>query len=84
MSITPNGYNYTSGSNPSNLVDLPFQPPFDFELPDYKEIGKSLRQLAISGHCFETFVLPEPEMPVSELESVNWNMMPLAPLGKSD
>ncbi|CAA7260777.1 unnamed protein product [Cyclocybe aegerita] len=69
---------------PPNTLDLPYQPPFDFELPDYKEVGKALRQLAFSVPCDDIPAFPEPEIPVSELEIQTWDLIPLPALESDD
>ncbi|KAJ3501804.1 hypothetical protein NLJ89_g9176 [Agrocybe chaxingu] len=69
---------------PPNTLDLPYEPPFDFELPDYKEVGKALRQLAFSVPYDDIPSFPEPEFPVSELEAQTWDMLPLPALASDD
>lgn len=60
------------------VADIPFQPSYDFDLPDYKQLGKALFQLAHSGPYEE--VAPPPE-PTIDLEKANWNMIPLPDIG---
>jgi hypothetical protein len=60
---------------------LPYQPPFDFELPDYKEVGKSLFKLA---HSYPYDESPPVDITVDE-EAVGvttWNMLALPELGQ--
>jgi hypothetical protein len=61
--------------------DLPYEPPFDFKLPDYKEVGKTLRHLAFSVYQDDVPAPPEHDIPASDLEVNNWNMMSLPELG---
>ncbi|KAL0576525.1 hypothetical protein V5O48_005445 [Marasmius crinis-equi] len=42
---------------PPNTLDVPYQPPIDFELPDYKEVGQVLMGLS------RNMVLEEPQPP---------------------
>jgi hypothetical protein len=53
---------------------LPYQPPFDFELPNYEKVGKSLWNLAHSCPADDT-PLPKHEPDVSDLKS-NWDLLP--------
>lgn len=63
-------------------VDLPYQPPFDFELPDYRELGKALRQAAFSVAFEDPVTLPEPSIP-SEIFTDPWGTVPLPEIGRS-
>jgi hypothetical protein len=63
-------------------TDLPYQPPFDFELPDYTEVGKKIRDLAFSFPFDDAPGPPEPEFPITELEPAVWETFSLPPLGK--
>ncbi|KAF8196535.1 hypothetical protein BJ912DRAFT_900319 [Pholiota molesta] len=69
---------------PPNTLDLPYEPPFDFQLPDYKEVGRTLFQLAHSCRYDDTPALPEPDFKEAELEPANWDMMPLPPIESDD
>jgi hypothetical protein len=65
----------------SRNADLPYEPPFDFELPDYKQVGRMLFQI---GHSFQYDDAPAPadlEIAATELEEANWNMISLPELG---
>ncbi|RDB15593.1 hypothetical protein Hypma_004049 [Hypsizygus marmoreus] len=66
-----------------NTLDLPYQPPFDFDLPDYREVGKMLRQLAQSYPYDDT---PPTEIFVQESEVTTeaWNMLVLPELVSDD
>ncbi|KAJ3789563.1 hypothetical protein GGU10DRAFT_343182 [Lentinula aff. detonsa] len=43
---------------PPNTLDIPYQPPFDLEMPDYKVLGKALLEASRNG----TFYEPEPRV----------------------
>jgi hypothetical protein len=66
------------------LSDLPYQPPFDFELPDYKEVGRKIQDLAFSMHFDDAPGPPDREFLVNELESIEWENFPLVPLGNEN
>jgi hypothetical protein len=62
-------------------LDLPYQPPFDFDIPDYKEVGKALSKLAHSYHYDDS---PPVEIIIDE-EAGNlttWDMLVLPELGQ--
>ena len=61
-------------------LDLPYQPPFDFELPDYKVLGKNLRNLAHSCPYDDTPSPPELDIVVSDIAISTWDMIKLPPL----
>ncbi|KAF9526855.1 hypothetical protein CPB83DRAFT_895707 [Crepidotus variabilis] len=69
---------------PPNTLDLPYQPPFDFELPDYKEVGKTLRRIAFSVPYDDTPPLPDPEIHPSDVRIEPWDMISLPPLESDD
>ena len=60
--------------------DLPFEPPLDFELPDYKVLGKNLRNLAYSCPYDDSPPPPELEVVVSDLAISTWDILKLPPL----
>jgi hypothetical protein len=62
------------------LADLPYEPPIDFELPNYTDVGKALFNLAHSPHYDDTPV-PEMDFPVDQIEMVPWDMFALPELG---
>ncbi|PPQ80204.1 hypothetical protein CVT25_003557 [Psilocybe cyanescens] len=66
---------------PPNTLDIPFQPHYDFELPDYKQVGKTLFQLAHSNLFEEVAPPPQPNISPSDLEKLNWDMIPLPDIG---
>ncbi|KAF8344579.1 hypothetical protein F5887DRAFT_1134591 [Amanita rubescens] len=59
---------------PPNTLDLPYQPPFDFELPNYTEVGKSLWNLVHSCPVDDT-PIPEHEPDMSDFKP-NWDLLP--------
>ena len=61
-------------------TDLPYQPPLDFELPDYKVLGKNLRNLAYSCPYDDSPPPPEPDIVVSDISISTWDMLKLPPL----
>ena len=63
-------------------IDLPYQPPFDFELPDYKVLGKNLRNLAHSCPYDDTPSPPELDIVVSDIAISTWDMIKLPPLSQ--
>ncbi|KAF8149410.1 hypothetical protein B0H34DRAFT_679211 [Crassisporium funariophilum] len=67
-----------------NTLDLPYQPPFDFELPDYKVVGKTLRDLAYSCPYDDSPSPVDLEFAVSDLEKTTWDMLTLPPLDLDD
>ncbi|KAF5346347.1 hypothetical protein D9758_011472 [Tetrapyrgos nigripes] len=69
---------------PPNTLDLPYQPPFDFDLPDYKEVGKRLLEMAWSGYVDDELPPPELEPDTSKLGIGTWEDLPLPPLEDDD
>ncbi|PPQ71349.1 hypothetical protein CVT26_011986 [Gymnopilus dilepis] len=69
---------------PPNTLDIPYEPPFDFPLPDYKEVGKSLFQLARSLPRYELAPPAELDIPPTQLEVQTWDLMPLPELESDD
>jgi hypothetical protein len=61
-------------------IDLPYQLPLDFELPDYKVLGKKLRNLAHSCPYDDSPSPPEPDTVISDIAITNWDMLKLPPL----
>jgi hypothetical protein len=61
--------------------DLPHQPPFDFELPNYYEVGKTLFKLA---HEYPYDDSPAAEISIEKnvVETVSWNMLAMPELGQ--
>ncbi|KAL1719219.1 hypothetical protein EV715DRAFT_199457 [Schizophyllum commune] len=44
---------------PPNTLDLPYVPPFDFEMPDYKKVGAAVTEIM---HCYAYVdVVPTPD-----------------------
>lgn len=60
--------------------DLPYEPPFDFELPDYTEVGTTLFKLA---HLppYDDRLVPDMDFPVEQIEMVPWDTLELPELG---
>ncbi|THU95487.1 hypothetical protein K435DRAFT_125676 [Dendrothele bispora CBS 962.96] len=65
-----------------NTLDLPYQPPFDFELPNYKDVGKRLLEMAWSGCVDDEFQPPELEPDIKDLDLGSWEGLTLPPLGR--
>ncbi|KAG7086422.1 hypothetical protein E1B28_002376 [Marasmius oreades] len=69
---------------PPNTLDLPYQPPLDFQLPDYREVGKVLMGFS------RNLVLDEPQPPpeiaprAEDIAPIPWNMIPLPELEDDD
>ncbi|KAF9258874.1 hypothetical protein L218DRAFT_964170 [Marasmius fiardii PR-910] len=69
---------------PPNTLDLPYQPPLDFELPNYKEVGKVLMSIS------RNVVFDEPQSPLEfvpnaeDIAQIPWNMIPLPELEDDD
>ncbi|KAF8704396.1 hypothetical protein AX14_014033 [Amanita brunnescens Koide BX004] len=59
---------------PPNTLDLPYQPPFDFELPNYEQVGKSLWSLLHSCPADDT-PPPEHEPDLSHFKP-DWDLLP--------
>ncbi|KAF8233368.1 hypothetical protein L208DRAFT_1395830 [Tricholoma matsutake] len=70
---------------PPNTLDLPYQPPFDFELPTYKDVGKSLLKLAHS-YPYDEDDSPAVEITIDEeaVEVTTWKMFALPELDNND
>lgn len=66
-----------------NTLDLPYQPPFDFDLPNYKEVGKDLAKLAFSFPIDDT---PPAEIEINQedIEPVSWDLLSLPDLEDDD
>ncbi|KAF9455164.1 hypothetical protein BDZ94DRAFT_1242450, partial [Collybia nuda] len=62
---------------------LPYQPPFDFELPDYTEVGKTLLELAHSPP-YENEPVPEMDFPVDQIKFIPWDMLDRPELGPDE
>lgn len=58
-------------------IDLPYEPLLDFELPDYKMLGKKLRNLAHS-YPYDDSPSP-PELDIVVLDPA-WDLLTLPPL----
>ncbi|KAF8802726.1 hypothetical protein BYT27DRAFT_7145861 [Phlegmacium glaucopus] len=67
-----------------NTLNLPYDPPLDFELPDYKVLGKNLRRLAHSCPYDDLPSPPELDFVVSDLPSSTWDMFTFPPLSLED
>ncbi|EDR11639.1 uncharacterized protein LACBIDRAFT_314063 [Laccaria bicolor S238N-H82] len=67
---------------PPNTLDLPYKPPIDFELPDYKVVGQTLRNLAYSVP-FDP-VSFDLEIPETNLEPASSNLPELDFLDDDD
>ncbi|KJA18350.1 hypothetical protein HYPSUDRAFT_69995 [Hypholoma sublateritium FD-334 SS-4] len=65
----------------ANTLDLPYRPPFDFDLPDYVQVGRTLRGLAHAPRYDEMLV---PDFEMARLDSPTWDSMPLPELESDD
>ncbi|KAJ2919917.1 hypothetical protein MD484_g510, partial [Candolleomyces efflorescens] len=59
-----------------NTLDLPYQPPFDFDLPDYKALGENFRKYAFSGLPYD-LEPPELVLPEVHIPDDAWNFLTL-------
>lgn len=62
-------------------LDLPYQPPFDFDIPNYKEVGTALSKLA---HSYPYDDSPPVEITMDEEmgKLTTWDMLALPELGQ--
>ncbi|KAG7098222.1 hypothetical protein E1B28_000189 [Marasmius oreades] len=67
-----------------NTLDLHYQPPLDFELPDYKEVGKVLMDISRKLVLDEQQPPPEIVPKAEDITPVPWNMIPLLELEDDD
>ncbi|KAJ7612141.1 hypothetical protein FB45DRAFT_803433 [Roridomyces roridus] len=78
---------------PPNTLDVPYSPPFDFPLPDYKAVGANLLNLAHSYPYDDAapvhidpapeaglFPMPELSLPAIELDDPFFVTQPVKPL----
>ncbi|KAL1675955.1 hypothetical protein EV122DRAFT_292312 [Schizophyllum commune] len=52
---------------PPNTLDLPYVPPFDFEMPDYKKVGAAVTEIM---HCYayvDVVPIPDPTFDEKDL-----------------
>ncbi|KAF9076442.1 hypothetical protein BDP27DRAFT_1313325 [Rhodocollybia butyracea] len=56
---------------PPNTLDLPYQPPFDFEMPDYKVLGKSFMDASRKGAFYEPIPDVEIDIKPEDIELCN-------------
>ncbi|ESK90590.1 hypothetical protein Moror_4226 [Moniliophthora roreri MCA 2997] len=63
-----------------NTLDLPYQPPFDFDLPDYKEVGRSILEFSRKGLVEEPQIPPDVVPDINNIGLVSWDMIPLPEL----
>lgn len=65
-------------------LDMPYQPPFDFELPDYKVVGKTLVELSYSQPYYDEDTPPEDlEIDIDGMGMTSWNMLHVPNVGTS-
>jgi hypothetical protein len=62
------------------FLDLPYSPPYDFELPNFSELGKTLRNLAFTKP-YPADPPPEVEFDVKDLPT-SWDFLNLPELGE--
>ena len=63
-------------------IDLPYDPPFDFQLPNYADVGKSLFHLAHSIPIDDTPPPVEIDIAPSDIEMAQYDLNPLPEHGK--
>ncbi|KAK0186444.1 hypothetical protein F5146DRAFT_985785 [Armillaria mellea] len=62
---------------PPNTLDMPYVPPFDFDFPDYKSVGKTLLEIT-RAPPYEDEPPPLPEIKDDELGMIAWDrLLPL-------
>ncbi|KAJ2929709.1 hypothetical protein H1R20_g7400, partial [Candolleomyces eurysporus] len=66
-----------------NTLDIAYQPPFDFDLPDYKALGENFRKYAFSGIPYDVEP-PELVLPEVELPDDAWNLLTLREIEDDD
>lgn len=64
-------------------IDLPYQPPFDFELPNYKVVGRTIMDFARNYPYDEDDAPAEIEMDAEQIHCLTWDMLSLAEIRKS-
>ncbi|KAK0475801.1 hypothetical protein IW261DRAFT_458709 [Armillaria novae-zelandiae] len=65
---------------PPNTLDSPYVPPFDFDFPDYKSVGKTLLEIT-RAPPYEDEPPPFPEVKDDELGMIAWDrLLPLPEL----
>ncbi|KAK0216849.1 hypothetical protein IW262DRAFT_150857 [Armillaria fumosa] len=65
---------------PPNSLDTPYVPPFDFDFPDYKSVGKALLEIT-RAPPYEDKPPPLPEVKDDELGMIAWDrLLPLSDL----
>ena len=65
----------------TSVLDLPYQPPIDFDLPNYYEVGRTLREAAYSFPRIDVVPPPEHDIAPADLGVPSWNFFDLPPLG---
>ncbi|KAF5386070.1 hypothetical protein D9615_002689 [Tricholomella constricta] len=68
---------------PPNNLDLAYQPPFDFELPDYKNVGKTLMNHAYS-YPYDDSPVIEIEVKEDDVQLSTWDTLPLKEIESDD
>ncbi|KIL66472.1 hypothetical protein M378DRAFT_177832 [Amanita muscaria Koide BX008] len=66
-----------------NTLDLPYQPPFEFDLPDYKHVGKTLFDLAHSWPVDDSAAGLFAD-PVFEIDKSSWETLKLVESDEED
>ncbi|KAK0443106.1 uncharacterized protein EV420DRAFT_1649390 [Desarmillaria tabescens] len=65
---------------PPNTLDMPYVPPFEFDFPDYKSVGKTLREIS-HAPPYEDEPPPLPEVKDDDLGMTAWDrLLPLPEL----
>ncbi|KAL0057878.1 hypothetical protein AAF712_002950 [Marasmius tenuissimus] len=67
-----------------NTLDLPYQPPFDLQLPNYREVGQTLMGLSRNLALEEPQPLAEISLRTEDIRQVSWDMIPLPELEDDD
>ncbi|EAU90952.1 hypothetical protein CC1G_02339 [Coprinopsis cinerea okayama7 len=66
-----------------NTLDLPYQPPFDFDLPDYKSLAQDFRKVVFSIP-FDDREVQLPDIDSTQPISESWSLMALKELDDDD
>ncbi|TRM70327.1 hypothetical protein BD626DRAFT_580435 [Schizophyllum amplum] len=62
---------------PPNTLDLPYVPPFDFEMPDYKKVGAAVTEIMHSYAYEDTAPPPDPTIDEKDLIVPMERLLPL-------
>ncbi|GLB44999.1 hypothetical protein LshimejAT787_1900770 [Lyophyllum shimeji] len=68
---------------PPNTLNLAYQPPFDFHLPNYREVGTTLLRFAHS-YPYDDTPVAEIEVNAEDIQRPGWDMLQLPELESDD